>query len=298
MLSAILSMAGPLVVFFIKMFIKNAEAKQKAIKNYYEFISQIDKKSATKVANYLAAEKELERIQLEIREKNEVEPERPVDKAVGKNAGKNGGIGGNYDVPEIIEVDIAVKTRGKYMTPSKQAKGLVVHYTAGRFEKGRQSAINTLNSLAKRGLGCLVMDIDGKIYRAKSQKINDIAYHAGTSAFKGYTGMSRYLMGMEICNAGRLEADGKAWFGLPIPKDEQRDVSKKDNVKAGKYHKYSAAQEKSLINFVLWQLDVNPEFDLDFVIGHDECAPTRKSDPGGSLSMTMPAFRAMIKQRV
>lgn len=291
MLSSILSMAGPVVVFFLKLFIKNKEKRAKMVKNYYGHLAQIDKKSAKKVENYKAAEKELDRIQNEIREKELVEPERPTDKAVGSSS--------RYDIPEIIELDINVKTQGKYLTPTKKAKGLVVHFTAGRFAEGRQSVVNSLTSLAKRGLGCLYMDIDGKIYRAKTQGLDDIAWHAGKSAWLGHSGMSRYCMGIEICNAGKLESDGRSWYGLMIPESERRVITdNEDNQKRGMYHKYTAAQEKSLINFVLWQLDVNPEFDLDFVIGHDECAPNRKNDPGGSLSMTMPEFRAMIKQRL
>jgi len=44
-------------------------------------------------------------------------------------------------------------------------------------------------------------------------------------------------------------------------------------------------------------MDVNPEFRADWVAGHDEVSPGRKSDPGGSLSMTMPQFRYMLKKK-
>ena len=286
-----LAILGPLFLFFIKIFLSSKEAKQKAVKNYYEFIAQIDKKSATKVANYLAAENELGRIQREIRERTLIEVNRLTERPA---------VNGLYDVPEIIELNIELKTHGKYLTETGQAKGLVVHFTAGRFAEGRQDAFNTLSYLAKQGLGCLVLDIDGKLYKAKNQALTEISFHAGESAYLGHKGMSRYCLGIEICNAGKLEDDFKPWYGGPaVPEDERREVTEQTaNQKPGIYHKFSAAQEKTLIGFVLWQLDVNPEFSIDFVIGHDECAPERKNDPGASLSMTMPDFRAMIKTRI
>jgi len=201
----------------------------------------------------------------------------------------------SYEVPEIIDVDVDMKTQGKYLTKSGNARGLVVHYTAGRMENGDKDAINTVKSMAKRGLGCLVMSSTGKIFKSKDQGLNEVAWHAGKSSWKGKTGISRYCMGMEICCPGKLDENGKAWFGTVY--NNSRDVKAEANRKAGKYAKFSPEQEKSLIDFCLWQLDVNPEFDIDWICGHDEIAPARKSDPGGSLNWAMPAFRWIIKDK-
>lgn len=287
-LGSALSMLGPVIVFLIKLFIKNKEAKAKAVKNYYEFISQIDKKSEKKVENYLNAEAALSKLQKEIREQTLVEP--PREGATEPKA---------YNVPTIIYLDIELKTKGAYLTDSGKPKGLIVHTTRGRFAGGRQDAANTLQDLAKRGFGCMVMDIHGQIYKAKNQG-DEIAWHAGESAFMGFQGMSRYLEGVEICNAGRLEDDFTPWFSnREVIKAERRLIeNQRSNQQPGTYHKMTSAQEESLRNYVLWQLDVNPEYKLDFCIGHDECAPTRKSDPGGALSMTMPDFRAMISEQL
>lgn len=214
-----------------------------------------------------------------------------------------------YEIPKIVDVPVKVSTQGKYFTKTGQAKGVVVHYTAGRFEKGKDSALSTLRSMASRGLGCLVMDTDGVIYKAANQDLNEVAWHAGKSSWQGKTGISRYCIGMEICNAGKLTAhNGKhyPWWcfnskggfkgGQPIPPDMVRHIPHdRSNQKKGFYHAYTKAQEESLINFILWQLDINPEFQTWWICGHDEIAPTRKSDPGASLSMTMPAMRDKIR---
>jgi len=215
------------------------------------------------------------------------EPERPSD-GDGKRF--------DYKIPEIVEVDCSMETKGEYRTPSGEARGLVVHFTAGRNENGAADGINGVKGLAARGLGCMFMDYDGVIYKSKDQKLNQVAYHAGSSQWKGKKGVSLYCMGMEICCPGKVNENGQSWFGKAYPLQDTRLIEEKtDNIKKGRYVKFSEAQEHSLVNFILWQMDVNPEFSLDWVVGHDEIAPSRKSDPGGSLSVSMPRFRSYLK---
>lgn len=190
-----------------------------------------------------------------------------------------------YTMPTIVRVPgVKYKVVGKYKTKTKQAKGLVVHYTVSG--RTAQAAKNVVAYMARNGLGCMVMDENGIIYVPENFNLQtDVAYHAGKSSWRGLSGMSYYCMGMEICCWGKGAKVG------PF-----RTVAKKtDNRQKGTYQTYTAAQEKSLENFILWQLDVNPEFDINFVAGHDEIAPLRKSDPGGSLSVGMPAFRGKFK---
>lgn len=217
--------------------------------------------------------------------KNQDEPERvsPRDTVIGK-------------IPFIfVEDQVTVKTRGQYKTKTGQPKGLIVHYTAGR-----DNPIGTLKSLAKRGLGCLIMGKDGRIYRSHSQELDEVAYHAGSSMIYKTKGLSFYCMGMEMCNAGKLdlESDGHySWFGTRIPGENVRSVNGNGYKIAGDYEKYTTEQEQSLFDFCIWQLKTNPEFSVDWVLGHDEvCVPMgRKSDPGGSLSMSMPNFRQKLR---
>jgi len=221
-----------------------------------------------------------------------IEPERGDDKLPKLNL---------YDIPTIVDLPIDVRTQGKYKTRTGWARGCVVHYTAGRSLRGRVDAENTLRHLASSGLGCLVMDINGIIYKARNQSLSDVAWHAGTSAWLGLTGISQYCIGMEICNAGQLDNFGKSWFGEQYTEAQIRRIdAPKDNHKRGLWHKMTEAQEKSLVDFLLWQADVNPEFKLDWIIGHDECATPlgRKSDPGASLSVTMPELRSLIAQKI
>jgi N-acetyl-anhydromuramyl-L-alanine amidase AmpD len=191
--------------------------------------------------------------------------------------------------PPIIQIvkGINFKTHGNFNTKSKKAKGLVVHYTVSG--RSQASAKSIVSYLASQGLGCPVMDESGVIYIPEGYNfLSDVVYHAGQSSWLGVSGLSSYCIGLEICNWG---TDGEKRGA----KDLRKINSKKENQKSGTYQKYTEAQEKALINLCLWLKTQCPEFNIDWVVGHDEIAPNRKSDPGGSLSMTMPSFRSLLK---
>jgi N-acetyl-anhydromuramyl-L-alanine amidase AmpD len=203
--------------------------------------------------------------------------------------------------PNIKITNINVKNHGKYKTKSGMPRGLIIHFTSGRSQNGDVDAINTLRDLSDRSFGCMVMSSNGNIFRAQNQMIDDVAFHAGISSWLEKTGISYYCMGMEICCAGDVNKDGdyfKSWFSGKYYKDEVREIKDKTlNQWPGFYHKFTSEQEASLIKFCLWQKAINPEFDYDWVIGHDECCIPlgRKLDPGGSLSVPMKEFRSFLK---
>jgi hypothetical protein len=184
--------------------------------------------------------------------------------------------------PIIIPVKGAkYKSPGKFSTTSGNCKGAVVHYTVSG--RSQTSAIGVVRYMAFKGYGCLVMDENGNLYGPDNYNYRrDVVYHSGASSYKGFSGMSTYCVGLEICNWG---TDGKKMGAKDL-----RTVTRKDNMFAGTYQKYTDAQEKSIINFLLWEKSENPEFDFNWVVGHDTIATPlgRKTDPGGSLSTTIP----------
>lgn len=199
--------------------------------------------------------------------------------------------------PKIIEPTIVYVKNvkfdddGDYQTSTKTFSGLVVHYSVSN--RTAASAKAVLSWLASKNWGCMVMDEDGVIYVPEGwdffKKRND---HAGTSKWENLTSVSRYFAGIEMCSWGKDSSKG------PI-----REVTTDQGyVVAGKYQAYTEAQEKALVNFILWAKSKNPEFNLDNVVGHDELRREigllgDKQDPGGALSMPMPEFRKLIKAR-
>ncbi|WP_160166305.1 peptidoglycan-binding protein [Calothrix sp. PCC 7507] len=179
-------------------------------------------------------------------------------------------------------------------------RGAVVHFTAGR-----DNPIGTLKYLGELGFPCLMMGRDGVIYQAFP--LNKGGSHSGTFHHK-------YSVGIEIVAAGRCEPETvngqrkfKAWFHkFPseyFDESEMRYVERNGSRREGWYHKYTLAQEESLIKLLLWLKSQAPDiFSFDDVKGHDECCdeggkPGNKNDPGGALSMTMPEFRALLKRK-
>lgn len=173
-------------------------------------------------------------------------------------------------------------------------EGAIVHFTAGA--PNPKSTI----SGAKDKYCFFTIGPDGTVYQNFSLK--QWGSHAGKSHHhKLGNAVSRFLVGIEVVCAGKLTKSGstyKTWFKKTIPKAQVREGSRKANCQAGAFHKYSAAQEKALIELILWLKQNNPRvFSFDFVLGHDEVSPGRKNDPGWSLSMTMPEFRTLIRKK-
>jgi N-acetyl-anhydromuramyl-L-alanine amidase AmpD len=193
-----------------------------------------------------------------------------------------------------------MKTKGRY------AKGFplgaVVHFTAGR-----DGARNTILGGIKDGYAYWCIQRDGQLFAA--HPVNEWGYHAGESRWKNLVGgVSDDLIGIEMNAAGKVTPldNGKyqTWFKEILPASEVRYTPGKDNQNKGFYHVYTKAQEQALIETLLWLKSQAPHiFSFDLVLGHDEVSGPlgigywRKTDPGAALSMTMPEFRKLLKER-
>lgn len=224
--------------------------------------------------------------------KVKVEPLPKVNEPVSQEV-KLPEVTGLFREPKFVRVSgIKTPPKGKYSTKSGMFAGLVVHYT----ESGRtkQAAINVLKWLVnhKDKYCCMVMDEDGFIYIPEDYDVlRSRGTHAGKSSWNGYHGLNAYFNGMEICG-----------WGLGYKGADARSVLTQDGyIIAGRYQAFTKAQEDELSNFILWAKYVNPEFSLDNICGHDEARVAvgmrgDKQDPGGALSMSMPAYRSHIKK--
>lgn len=197
-----------------------------------------------------------------------------------------------------------MKTRGTYK--GGWPAGAVVHYTAGRDAPGR--AQSTINGGIENGYTYLCIDSTGEIVQA--HPVDKWGYHAGKSAWKGFIGgLNDDLIGIEINNPGKLDEKNGilyTWYGEVVDRRLCRYVTQKDyGCPTGWYKKFTPEQERSLVDVLLWLHKQKPHvFKFDNVLGHHECAGLkglgfwRKSDPGGSLSMSMDKFREYLHSLV
>ena len=216
--------------------------------------------------------------------------------------------------------DIKMRTRGEYAFG--YPRGLVVHFTAGwhvhkswiaklnPFPKlnsmiagleaqARTYALRTAKGGVKNGYNFLVMDVLGNVYQ--SRPLDKWGYHAGKSYWKGLGySVSQDIAGVEILNPGRLDKKGDkfyTWFKQEIPADQVRHIEDPLHGERGYYCMYTADQEEALKKLIVEMYKCSPivkgrpVFEINNVVGHHEVSPKRKSDPSGSLSMSMQALR-------
>lgn len=215
-----------------------------------------------------------------------VEPERPSPSIPGAKA---------LWYPLADTSGPQMKARGSY--EKGYPIGAVIHFTAGR-DESEDDARGSLEWGLNEGYAFFVIGPTGKVYQRLP--LNKWGYHAGTSSWPGLgSSLSDKLVGIEVACAGRLDSNRKSWFGKTYPESQCRTVSSKQNIQGGTYKKYTEAQERALIDLLMWLKQNNPSvFSLDFVLGHDSIAPSRKNDPGGSLSMTIPELQMLLKSRL
>lgn len=175
----------------------------------------------------------------------------------------------------------------------KFPKGAVIHLTAGNETIGRQSvqyAIDQKHSY-------FIIDLMGDVYQQFD--IRKWGSHAGKSSHHTLgKNLSRQLVGIEIQNPGKLIKKDLfspvSWFGKRYEDAEYFDHQK--NIQQGWYQRINNNQMYSLQKLLIELKHMRPEvFNLDYVLGHDEVAKERKTDPGGALGMPMDDLRYKLK---
>lgn len=164
-------------------------------------------------------------------------------------------------------------------TPNKggdlEHRYLVFHYTAGR---SAQSSIDHLCSPAAKASAHAVIARDGAITQLAPFNIK--TWHAGISQWNGLSGLNSYSIGIEMDNAGPLNKVGNryvAWFGGEYPEDEVLFARHKYETSERYWHTYTEAQITKAL--ALAGLLVK-QYGLEDVLGHEDIARGRKTDPG------------------
>ncbi|HRG88091.1 MAG TPA: N-acetylmuramoyl-L-alanine amidase [Chitinophagales bacterium] len=170
------------------------------------------------------------------------------------------------------------------------AQYLIIHYTAG---VSFQSSVNWLMNPLAKASAHLVIGRDGKI--AQLGAFNKALWHAGVSRWANLVGMNNYSIGIELDNCGRLRKVGNDYLnvaGKVLPPADVVLAQHKHEDRVEAWHNYPQAQLDSLKQVSL--LLVN-HYKLQDILGHEDIAPFRKSDPGPAFPMA--SFGAQILGR-
>ncbi len=167
---------------------------------------------------------------------------------------------------------------------------LVMHYTAGR---SLESAVDSLCAVKPQGNASahLVLGRDGRIVQLAPFDV--VAWHAGVSHWNGLAGLNRHSIGIEMDNAGllrRIGAQYVAWFGAPYPDGEVLLAEHRHGGGVQPWHAYTEAQIGRALE--LAELLV-AHYGLEDVLGHEDIAPQRKTDPGPAFPLASVRARAL-----
>lgn len=166
-----------------------------------------------------------------------------------------------------------VRSPSQSPRPLKAPLALVFHYTAGHTLDG---AVRTLTKPGGGASAHLVIGRDGEM--AQLVDFNRVAWHAGTSVWKGRPKLNDWSIGIELVNLGPVEAShptGDTVF-----------------VGARQWQVYPEPQLAALDSVVKALLEAYPA--ITELIGHEDiCIPKgRKRDPGPAFPWAR--YRALL----
>lgn len=174
------------------------------------------------------------------------------------------------------KVSHLVCDKNKQKFQQGQPDTIIIHYTAG---KSAESSAKYLSKDNIKASAHIVVARDGRIIQLLP--FDTIAWHAGKSAYKGRSGYNKFSIGIEIDNAGILTQTGDeyiSWFGKKYPAKDVIKATHRNENKDRYWHTYTEEQIKAVEDLCESLLDSYPN--IQHILGHEEIAPGRKTDPG------------------
>lgn len=175
-------------------------------------------------------------------------------------------------------------------------EGIIIHFTGGHSTQKGEDGVAYGTSQGHR---YLFMDASGRIFQQFC--LSGYGSHAGQSVcpITKRTSVSKYYVGLEIACEGKLSRELMTDWGARIPAERTRSgiINNKWQKSVGVFETFEPVQEESALEFCVWACR-KFGFDERFVLGHDEVAGDRKTDPGQSLSVSMDDFRKKIKHEL
>jgi len=169
-----------------------------------------------------------------------------------------------------------------------KARYLIMHYTV--FNTVEQT-IATLTDPKIQASAHLIIGRNGEIVQLVP--FNQVAWHAGKSTWQNMDNLNQHAIGIELVNVGYVTRtqSGKwlSWFGDEIDERQLVEMKHKNSDQFQHWEIYSDLQLSTALTVSRLLIQI---YDLKDILGHDDIAPNRKTDPGPAFPMT--DFRAKL----
>lgn len=167
---------------------------------------------------------------------------------------------------------------------------IIIHFTAGR---SAESSVAWFKDKTAKASAHLVIGRDGKIFQLID--FDKKAWHAGSSRWADLNSFNSLSIGIELDNPGRLTKVGDkylSWFKKEYSKDNVVEATHKHEKLPTFWYDYTESQIEAC--FEVCKL-LMTKYNIKDVLGHDDIAPYRKTDPGPLFPLE--AFRARLLGR-
>lgn len=175
----------------------------------------------------------------------------------------------------LVGVDIDYMWNKKNKAKIEEYDNIVIYYTAGA------SAISSVHYLINPGTPVsahLLISRNGHMYQMIDFETQ--GWHAGKSKIFDKTNLSRYSVGIELENFGKLISNGGnyySWFGKKVPKEQVVQLINPQTGFNACWQKYTDIQINITQQVCLLLMK---EYRFRRIVGHSEISLSGKIDPG------------------
>jgi N-acetylmuramoyl-L-alanine amidase len=183
-------------------------------------------------------------------------------------------------VGEKISFDPTTKISGEFGQGAPDT--IIIHYTAGNDAK---AAVKVLKNPTVKASAHMVVSREGEIVQLAN--LNVITWHAGVSGYnfpnEKRTTFNKYSIGIEIANDGYLKLEGGKFYNY-FKREIAAEFAFKGRhrnyptTRSEYWHSYTEEQVKVVFEICAALIKAYPS--IKYILGHEEIAPGRKTDPG------------------
>jgi N-acetylmuramoyl-L-alanine amidase len=177
--------------------------------------------------------------------------------------------------------------KNKQKFPGGAPDTIIIHYTAG---SSAESSARYLCRDEVKASAHIVIGKDGQVYQLVP--FNTKSWHTGQSEYNGRKSFNNFSIGVEIDNAGVLtkaESGYRTWFSAEIPPKNVLKAKHRNETVDKYWETYTKKQLRVCQD--ICELLIK-EYNIKYILDHDEVSPGIKLDPKPAFPMEK--FRELL----